>query len=52
MKARKINKEDTLNISDIMPFTKIESNKALNPLLYYIYYDDFVLMINGLSISK
>ena len=30
MKARKINKEDTLNNSDIMPFSKIEDNKALN----------------------
>ena len=52
MKAKKINKEDTLNRSDIMPFTKIEDNKALNQLLYYAYDYGFTLMINELSISK
>ena len=35
MKARKINKEDTLNNSDIMSFSKIKDNKALNQLLYH-----------------
>jgi hypothetical protein len=53
MSARKINKQDTSSGSnDTMPFfNKIEDNKALNQLLYYVYDDEFVLMINELSSS-
>ena len=35
-----------------MPSNKIENNKTFNQLLYYVYDDDFALMINELSISK
>ena len=51
MSARKINKQDISNISDKSPFSKVEDNKALNQLLYYVYDDDFVVMINELSTS-
>lgn len=52
MSARKINKKDTSNNSDIIPFNKIEDNVALNQLIYYAYDDDFALMINELSMPK
>ena len=52
MSAKKMNKQDISNTSDTMPFiNKIEDNKALNQLLYYVYDDEFVLMINELSTS-
>ena len=52
MSARKTNKQDTSNNSETLPFlSKIEDNKALNQLLYYVYDDEFVLMINELSTS-
>ena len=52
MSGRKITKQDISNTSDTMQFlNKSQDNKALNQLLYYVYDDDFVLMINELSTS-
>ena len=52
MSARKIIKQESLTNNDALPFlNKIEDNKALNQLLYYVYDDEFVLMINELSSS-
>ena len=52
MSAKLSNKEENSNSNDSIPFTnKIKDNKTLNQLLYYVYDDDFVLMINELSTS-
>ena len=52
MSARKKNTKDNSNSSDIIPFSKIKDNKALNQFLYYVDNDDFALMINESSMSK
>ena len=52
MSAKKMIKQDISSTSDTIPFiNKTEENKALNQLLYYVYDDEFVLMINELSTS-
>ena len=52
MSARKTSNQNISNNSDEIPFFgKLEENKALNQLLYYVYDDEFVLMINELSTS-
>ena len=52
MSARKQKKEDISSSSDTISFpNKIEDKKAISQLLYYVYDDDFVLMINELSTS-
>ena len=54
MNENKFKKKDIIKSEDdvAIPFINTnEDNKALNQLLYYVYDDNFVLMINELSTS-
>ena len=54
MNENKIKKKTLLKAEEDIAIPLInsnEDNKGLNKLLYYVYDDDFVLMINELSTS-